>query len=96
MNGQKADLEMVKLIYYYCGIDKGWEKVCFLLLKLVKFSTGIFELFGGGRAQLRLTDPQAPLESGWKLRHNRREKLQNLSLLSGAKKHRRPLHCFCL
>ncbi|NLZ38129.1 MAG: chromosome segregation protein SMC [Firmicutes bacterium] len=44
-------------------------------------------LFGGGRAQLRLTDPENPLESGIEIvAQPPGKKLQHLSLLSGGEK----------
>jgi len=45
------------------------------------------ELFGGGRAYLRLTDPENPLESGIEMiAQPPGKKLQHLSLLSGGEK----------
>ncbi len=45
------------------------------------------ELFGGGRAQLRLTDPDNPLETGIEIvAQPTGKKLQHLSLLSGGEK----------
>ena len=91
LNGQKADLEMGKtdLLRIITEIDKRMgEKFASSFAKISKSFQQVFsELFGGGRAQLRLTDPQAPLESGVEIEAQPPgKKLQNLSLLSGGEK----------
>ncbi|MDW7651064.1 MAG: chromosome segregation protein SMC, partial [Bacillota bacterium] len=51
------------------------------------FSQVFKELFGGGRAYLRLTDPENPLEAGVEIvAQPPGKKLQHLSLLSGGEK----------
>ena len=51
------------------------------------FGTVFKELFGGGRAQLRLTDPENPLDAGIEIAAQPPgKKLQHLTLLSGGEK----------
>lgn len=56
--------------------------------KIQKEFTQVFKtLFGGGRAELQLTDPQDMLETGVEIiAQPPGKKLQHLSLLSGAER----------
>ena len=91
LNGQKTDLEIAKtdLLRIIAEIDKRMgEKFASSFAEINRSFQQVFaELFGGGRAQLRLTNPQVPLESGVEIEAQPPgKKLQNLSLLSGGEK----------
>jgi chromosome segregation protein len=91
LSEQKADLEEAKATLHQVieEMDEEMKKRFFTTFEQIRahFSEVFRELFGGGRADLRLTDPNNLLETGVDIvAQPPGKKLQHLSLLSGGER----------
>lgn len=91
LSEQKADLEEAKATLHQVidEMDEEMKKRFFSTFEQIRAHFGeVFrELFGGGRADLRLTDPNDLLETGVEIvAQPPGKKLQHLSLLSGGER----------
>ena len=91
LSGQRDDLVSAKaeLVSFIAEMDQAMQQKFLATFRAIKeqFSTIFTDLFGGGRAELGLADPEHPLETAIEILAQPPGKtLQNLGLLSGGEK----------